>query len=554
MSGLATRSHEQATEQTPATTTEVAPATEAPASNAEQQEKLRDKKGTAEGKASYEGLLGKWLGGELYKAIAPHLTFEALQGYANDGLGAALEGGVGALGELDGEIDKGAIKKFGEALSQQYGGMAGKWLDTDGGKKLTGGLANWVDTNPELIVLIGLLAAAGAILADMDVPKIKEKFKIAKGLTAEVEAELGSLRDLALEEVKAKLSYSSGPLIASVQMTHKDEGGQGYKAEIGVAEKDSYSIKADLEMTDDGFKAYGVSGMLNTDVGKLEGGVTQKADKDPVITGKITQQDGSVTKTNEVAYDANSGVFTFKNAMNAKLDGGGSVSTNMGMGSDGTSQVGANVSMPITEHLTGTAGISETTAHKDDGLATTTNVSGGLQYANKANGLNASLDGKYASDGTGSLTGKGTWKPSDNFSLNANAQYNFGADQSYKLGGGFDYNKGPNRVMGSAAYNSTNSQFDANLMGQRYLTDDFALRGTAGFKSNNEGNSYNFGLQGAYFLNKDVALIGGGQYMLDNKGQSSFMPQVGAQVKGIPLTVGYDTGNKGWVIGATLKF
>src|SRR5690606_35471891 len=189
-SGHATRSQSQATEQAPETTPDVA-STEVGPSNAEEQEKLRDKKGTETGLENYQSTLGNWLGAELYNAIAPHLTFEAMQGYANDGLSAAIEGGVGLLGELDGEVDKAAIKKFGEALAKQYGTQAGKWLETDGGKKLTGGLAEWVDANPELIVLIGLLAAAGAILADMDIPTIKQKFKIVKGLTAEVEAELG---------------------------------------------------------------------------------------------------------------------------------------------------------------------------------------------------------------------------------------------------------------------------------------------------------------------------------------------------------------------------
>jgi len=559
----------EAPSQTPsvdAPTQGVAPAqagpAEAGAGNAAEQEKLRGKEGTTEGLANYQAVLGQWLGGELYKAVAPHLTFGAMQKYANQGLEGALEGGVGALGGLNGglngEIDKKAISAFGKALSDKYGELAGTWLDTDGGKKLTGGLADWVDANPKLIVLIALLAAGGAVLANMDIPTIKQKFKIGGGLTAEIEAELGKLRAIALEEIKVKLQWESGPLVAAVQASHDGEkGGVDVKAEVGVSEKDSYSVKGTAEFTQDGIKAWGANASLNTDAGTVAGSVAGEKDKDPVVKGSLTRKDGTTTTVDEVGYDANTGVFTYKNTKNFLVDSDTNVNVSQGASSDGSSQFGIDASHKINPNLTAKGGFQENTSEKNGVASTTDTFNAGLAYNNDKSGTNWGLDARFGTDGTGSLSGQGSWKPSAGLKLNANAGYDWGPDSSnFKLGGGMAYEDAATRskFMLNGSYASKDNQFDLNMLGQRNVTDDFALRGQLGLSTGNQGTKYNAGLHGAYFLDKETALIGGMRYQMDEKGQSHFIPEVGAQIKGIPLTIGYDTQNKGFVIGAQISF
>jgi hypothetical protein len=550
MSGYASRS--VADPRQSASSVVSVPATAAP-SNAERQDELRGKKGTDAGLANYQASLGSWLGGELYQAVAPHLTLAALQGYAKDGLSSALKSGVGALGGLEGDVDKAAIKQFGEALAAQYGDLAAKWLDTPAGKDLAGGLASWIDAHPRLVVLVGLLAAGGAVLADMDVPKLKQEFELAEGLTAGLEAKLGSFRNLALEEVKAHLSYQSGPLTAAVKVEHDAEKGQSVSAEVGLKEKDAYSVSADVKFTGDGFEAAGVKGMLQTDAGKIEGGVSRKADADPVITGKLTRGDGTTSTADEVSYDAGSGVFRFKHSDLVGLGKHGKLETSFGAGSDGTNSLGVKGSGSLAPGLTGAAGFEHSTADKGGKLVDTQALTGSVAYKHGKR-FDGAADARIASDGTGHFGANATWKPDDRWTLSANAKHGFGDKGATSFGGSANYADGKSKFAATGAFTTEKNKLDLSVMGQHRFTDDFALRGAAGFSSSDAGQRYSAGVHGAYFLDKDVALIAGGKYTRDEKGANHFVPEVGAQIKGVPLTIGIDTATKRWTVGASFSF
>ena len=52
------------------------------------------------GLANYEAVLGEFLGGPLYKALAAQLTYSALSADAQKGAEAALDGLLGAFGDI----------------------------------------------------------------------------------------------------------------------------------------------------------------------------------------------------------------------------------------------------------------------------------------------------------------------------------------------------------------------------------------------------------------------------------------------------------------------
>ena len=145
------------------------------------------------------------------------------------------------------------------------------------------------------------------------------------------------------------------------------------------------------------------------------------------------------------------------------------------------------------------------------------------------------------------------WKPDDHWTLAANGKYSFGDKNGNNLGGSALFDDGKSKFSASGAYTTEKNKLDLSMMGQHRF-DDFALRGSAGFTSSDAGQRYSAGLHGAYFVDKDVALIAGGKYLRDEKGANHFIPEVGAQIKGVPLTIGIDTATKRWTVGATFSF
>lgn len=184
------------------------------------------------GLKNYEATLGKWLGPKLYKAVSKQITHEKMAKYADSGLKSALKALGKTMGDLsDGQMSDADVDLLVKALQKEYGTTAGKWV-MEHGEGMTDALNGWVDANPELIVVIGLLAAAGAIAADMDIPAFSTSIGIKSGFSAEVGAKLGSLQNLALEKLEAGLSYKSKQLEAKWVGTYEDEKGFSTKMNL----------------------------------------------------------------------------------------------------------------------------------------------------------------------------------------------------------------------------------------------------------------------------------------------------------------------------------
>lgn len=177
--------------------------------------------GSSTGLANYQSSLGTWLGGELYGAVSENLALSKLGSHADKAVKSALRSAASQIDRLD-EYDNvyvqpGFSDAFGRALSHEMDGVASSWLQSDDGRRLAENLQNWTDANPYSVAAVGLLAAGGAIAADMDIPELKHTFDLNNEWSATVGADIGSFRNIALEEVKAKLEYHSGNLIMAIE-------------------------------------------------------------------------------------------------------------------------------------------------------------------------------------------------------------------------------------------------------------------------------------------------------------------------------------------------
>jgi hypothetical protein len=132
---------------------------------------------------------------------------------------------------------------------------------------------------------------------------------MGSGLSASLEAKLGSFQNLALEEAKAKLEYNRSNLSAAVEVQHGDKGTSGaVSAKLGD-KKRFISGKAKLDET--GLTAYELAGMYtfgeNT---KLTAGAScaNGSEINNIRLGVETKQ-GTTKFSGNIKYDPTKGTL-----------------------------------------------------------------------------------------------------------------------------------------------------------------------------------------------------------------------------------------------------
>ncbi len=510
----------------------------------------RAKKGTEVGKAAYEDLLGSALGGGLYDALAGELSQDAMAGHGAEGVEAGFAALAGQLGELDEDASEKDLSAFGDALGAYAAEHAEEWLQSEKGEALVHKVGDWVDANPGLIVTAAILAAGGAYLADLDIPEIKQKVKISDELSVEIASQLGSLQSIAFEEVRTKIAWASNGLKSAVEVTRDEEGDYSGKAEVRVGD-DERHIEASAEVSEnEGLEVYGVRGLYTTDSGSIEGGVKGEKISEPTIDATLTRKDGSTTRADGVAYDAASGVLTLKNVVShTDEDSGAKVEAEQTSSSDGSRTADLGVSRPLDENTTASAGVR----HEQGADGSEVNrARAALAWAGEDR--SAEIEGEVGDDRAGQLKARAT-RNFGKYSAEGNAGYEWSPDgDSYDLGLGLGYEDAKNRMRAGYSFASEQNKHRVDAFAQHNLREDLRLRGTGSVQMSDLGTEYKAGAHGAYFFNKDAAVIGGGSYERDVQGRGRFIPEVGAQFKGVPVKIGYDPAEKSFRVGITVGF
>lgn len=530
---------------------EAAQASVTPAGDASR-EQAAGASGGDSGLANYEAALGEFLGGELYKAIGPQLAFDKLSGTAKKAVQGALDGLVGQLGSLDNvTADPKALEVLGNLLKDKLDPLVDEWLAKNG-PGLSAALTDWVGAHPRTIVLTALLAAAGAVLANVAIPTLKQKFALGKGLSAEVEAKLGKIRAISLQSVRAKLSYESGPLLAAVSASHDEKGTTASASVTGQGR----SLTADGTWDGKGLVMAGLNGAIETGAGTLSGGVTEKRDEGRVAGVKLVKQDGKVTDTKDFQYNAGSGVFSV---------GLGSVYSDNGLTVERTSRVGSDGSGSISQSVAGQsasggttiggyAGIAHETTKSPFGYTDVDKLKLGLNYSRED--LTAKLDAAFASNGNADVSGS-LKKTDGETSYGADFLYKAGDSKLWEVGGFYGF--------------KSKTEFRSFLLDYRYKSDidqnrfgmmvEQELKGTqlrwqsAMTWGGVNTNQLDASVQASRPIDQDTRWIAGAHYHKDfGTGQNTVNPQVGVQYKGIPVLAEYDSRTKGVMLTITIPF
>lgn len=521
-------------------------------SNSQQAEAARTSKGTAEGLENYRAALGQWLGAELYQAVAPHLTLEAVAGYADSALMGTFSALLGELDKLDPANNKADLAKFEAALKKEFGKTAGEWVKANG-DGLVGSLGEWVDANPELIVVAALLAAAGAYLANASIPELSTTLGIGEDLKVKLGAKLGTLQNVAIQQVSAELSHATAPLVAAIKVTPGETTKTEFSGRYGG---DARHLTVSGTVAGSDLTLLNVQGLTQHGNKTVSGGYTQDNGTEK-LNVDITREDGSTSRVTGVDYNATLGVLTLRNALTTQQDGG-SATYNSSYGSDGSATQSLSLNQTVNDQLSASLTLSE--AAKQLGAADSYQLTKeqkaalGVNFDSKD--LDASLNLSTSTSGSHSASGSVDAQFGGGFQAGGDAKSTWGTSESLEVGAYFGY-RDPNEFrtyMAKYRYTDTGAtthQWDLMMeekLGPIYTRVQHQL--SAGM----QGNNWQTTAQGAYFLNDNIALIGGAQYTGNSSGQNSLAPQLGAQIHGVPLVVTHDFETNTTTLGVTFKF
>ncbi len=552
---MSERSRRTVTQQSSSTETGSAVASPAGKSNSQAAETARTAEGTAAGLANYQAALGQWLGGELYGAVAGHLTLDAMSGYANKALLSALGGLSGALENLD-PSNKDDVEKFSAAMKAEFGNAAGEWLKQNGAG-FSADLADWVDAHPRMIVTAALLAAAGAYLANAKLPELSHAFKLGD-FKAEIGAKIGRIRDISLEQVALELSHATAPLVAAVKVSpNGDQTKTEFSGSLGGDER---KIFTSGEFVGQNLTVFNVGGLIKNEGTTTSAGysATQNGDsKSSDVKVNIEDKDGNVTRATGATWDTNTGTLTVRNAIN-EVDGKNSTSFETTNSTDGSSKSSMSLTRDMGAGLSGTLLLSEAAqrlgANDSYAISKEHRASLGVKY--DKGDLDAAMKLSGSSNGDREASGSIDYQNAAGWQMGSDAKVTFGNNDAIEAGAYFGFRNPDEFQTYMARYrytDGTSQTHDLNLMVEEKFGPVYT-RIQQNVAVGLTGTNWTTTAQGAYFVSDNVALIGGAQYKGGNNDQSSLAPQIGAQINGVPLVVTHDFETNTTTVGVTFRF
>ena len=472
--------------------------------------------------AGYEQALGRMVGARLYGLISKEVSPEQVRGYgvkALDGLFGLVAKQVekGGGGGKDGAPSVDDFKKACDAEAQEL-------MASPAGQALAQKLSTSVGAHPYEVVGAIVLAAAAAVAANVSIPELKQKFALGGGVEAEVSAKLGKIRALSLEAVAATLKAESGKLAGEVGV-ERDEKGKVSGHVAASYGDDSAKVETRADIDAGGLMTARVGAKGRT--GSVEGsaGASYSQEQGTSADAKVSWGGKEQKVTGGAQYNFAKRSLTLELGDEFKKDLGGGP---------------------------GTVGLSGAVTNDRNGLAGKTSA----KYTTET--LTTQLNAAF-SGATGPTVGASVdAHPKSGMLYGVQAEVGLRDEKLLSYGAHFGV-RDPEQFRGFLLeYKHTNAasipedQFKATvettidkLMVR--VHDETTLR-------NGSLSAGSVSALAAYPINKDLALIGGVTQGYGPNRTVGTMPQVGVQVKGIPVTVGYDVNSKAWNVGITIPF
>lgn len=505
-----------------------------------------DEERKAAQRQSYEALLGQILGGKLFDLVTKHTTPDRIMTYASKAVDALIKAAgdqVGRVEGLDAESRKAAdalIEVLGQVLDEQAEAYIGSVEGQDLAKKIS----NHVAGHPGQVIAAVLLAAAAAVAANVTLPEVAAKASLARGLDAEVKAKLGKVRDIALESISARVQVTSGRFKAEAGVAHED--GRGTTGTVGASvggEAGEISTRATVDK--DGLLSAQIGVRGRTDRASGSAGVAWNRDAGTSADAKIEYGDKQerLSGAAKVEFD--------KGLLNVSLSR--EVRDGFFLHSNSLTYEGGKFSSVETHRYAKDKTALEVT--RKTGMEGDTSTSMTARYS--ARDLTVALNAAFGSSGsTASASVEGhpkegmTYKADATYSLSDSRLLNYGASfgfQDPKKFEGFllEYRRNNAPQVPEDRFRAT-VEFTVQQMMFR-VQDETVLKG--GRLSSGTASAH-----AAVPIGRDLALIGGVTHGYGPDRTVGTMPQLGLQIRDIPVLVGYDTNSKAWTLRLTIPF
>ena len=287
---------------------------------------------------NYTTVLGKYLGPKLYQAVAAILTEDKMASLAGQAIESVLRSMLQNLGEQTANPvlqNEALMSEASKQIAQELEALVEDWLGGDSGAALIATLRDWVGANPRMVASLAALAAAGAIIADMDIPTLRSQFKISDQLSASLAANIGSFQNISLENIRAKLEYKGTMVQAAFEAVHSST--QGNSATVsGRLGTDTQHLRGSVTFHEDGVKAYDIGGLYTfADNTRLTGGIGSQNGTD---INRINL--GISTKSGETTFSGNLNYDPITGTLQAKYDQARSDGLKLGASLSGNTQQG----------------------------------------------------------------------------------------------------------------------------------------------------------------------------------------------------------------------
>ncbi len=501
-----------------------------------------DPKKEAAIKAKYESLLGSFLGDKLYQLVKDNLSADKLSGYANQGLDAGIKSLGGLLKPIEGSTvldeasEVAAVNAFAKAVGEWAKPVAEGWLKGADGQALMKNVAGWLEGNPWALVAGALVAAVGAVAANVDIPNIEQKIGLGKGLKLKAGIDLGKIQNLCVQGASLGIEYKKNDFAAS--LSYKFKNGEDGKADVHT-----------------------IGAKIGTDTKYLEGTAAVGTDGSLKVNAGGKYKEGNVTASGGATHDK---------------------------AADGATKTTANVDVTVgteKKNVSGSAKYDSSTGEVALAAGTMQQF-GAWDMAAKASVKTGGADGTSAMGSMSFQHGK---------DFRAQLEADISQVRGTNLTASAEYKKGNVTAAGSTTFSLTDTQFRSLSLSLGYRDPKEFQAYLLEFKRSYNGkvpedrlhlmieehvNQWMFRVQNTtslvdgrfnsnvtqgqvgYQVNKDLVLFGGAKYGYESDrgpGNMGAMDRgawlsVGAQVKGVPLQFSYRPEDRAMTIGITIPF
>lgn len=505
---------------------------------------------------AYEQALGRMLGGALFDAVVKQTSPESLSRYAGSVVAALMKAGEG-LAKDDASLDEAGRKAVIEALKEQIGpalkAEAEAYLAGEEGRSLAAALQSYGVQHPWQVVAAAILAAAGAVAANVEVPRIGAETsgtlgrgKDAPKWTAGAGVRLGKVRDLTLQAIDAQIALEAGRFRGEVRVDHRKD--QGTTAQVsGTYGTDDASVTTQARLDREGLLSASAGARIRTDHGEATLGVSKERGHAGAVDATVQWADGSERVLKGAAKVEAGGAWSVRLSQEITKEAWQRIDA-----TEMTSQgVRSSTEVRYQQGPLAVGGRIENGGGPGGGAA-----SGNVTW--RTEDLTAALKAELGAGGKATVSGDVDAQVSDRWSVGGSARYDLASDRLLAVGLRFGF-RDPKEfeafLVEWRRENAADVPIDRFRVAVEHTLGAWMVRAENQATWKDGRFSEGVGsIQTARALDQNWKVIAGVSAGYGPDKTQGIRPEIGLQYKNIPVTVGYDLNQKAVGIRLTIPF